>query len=219
MNTKMVACISLAAMLTSGTAAAASLGLGAFQFDTARFGDTLAESDGGTFRTANWLNTVNADPGTPGALTGANFNTGIANINSVIYTIGYSTGIVNGAGADFGVVTARFSSDTIDLTVNGTTLAYGPALGIGTGVFRDFFYGGPFVYDAQLFVTPVDLSDFGLAAGAVANSISVTSGSQLDLIRIAGFDTGTTVVPVPGAMLLMVSGLLGIAGWARRKRS
>ena len=58
-------------------------------------GDTLVESDvssSSTFRARNWLNVVNSDPGNPGALTGGNFDTGIANIGlfqggpTVIYT-------------------------------------------------------------------------------------------------------------------------------------
>lgn len=223
MNRKLVLCASLVAMLGSGTAAAASLSLGAFAFDTALFGNTLVESDGGTFRNLNYLNTVNANPGNPGALTGANFDTGIANIGlggNPLYTIGYLPGITNGAGADFGVVTARYSlNDTITLTVGGQTRSYGPALGVATGELRSYFYGNGGPFGAQLFVTPVDLSDFGVAAGAGVLSISVTSNSELDLIRIAGFDTQTSVVPVPGAMLLMMSGLFGLAGLARRKAS
>src|SRR5262245_34517342 len=66
---------------------------------------------------------LNGNPGSPGFLTGANFNTGIANIpGAPVYTIGYNTSITNGPGADFGVVTARFSTnDTITLTINGQT--------------------------------------------------------------------------------------------------
>ena len=57
-----------------------ALTLGSFNFNDSQFGNTLGESDGGTFSDNNWLNVVNANPGNPGALTGANVNTGIANI-------------------------------------------------------------------------------------------------------------------------------------------
>ncbi len=50
--------------------------LGPFNFDSALFGNTLVESDGGTFSSQNWLNVTNADPGNPAYLTGANFDTG-----------------------------------------------------------------------------------------------------------------------------------------------
>src|SRR5437016_5892520 len=66
--------------------------LGSFSLNDSQFGDTLIESDGGVLRSSNWLATNNLDPGNPGALTGANFNTGIANVTPAIsYTIGYST--------------------------------------------------------------------------------------------------------------------------------
>jgi hypothetical protein len=87
--------------------------LGTFTFNDAQFGDALNESDGGLQRAAKWLNVVDVDPGNPGALTGPNFNSGIANIGFVrlpVYTIGYNTPIVNGPGADFGIVSARFIS-------------------------------------------------------------------------------------------------------------
>ena len=78
--TQKVAIFALLAGLTAPAAHAATIPLGAFNFDSSLFGNTLLESDGGTFRNSNWLNIVNANPGNPGALTGANFDTGIANI-------------------------------------------------------------------------------------------------------------------------------------------
>src|SRR5437762_12882610 len=78
--------------------------LGSFTFNDAQFGKTLIEGDGGAHSATNWLNTTNADPGNPAYLTGANFETGIANIGlngrELSYTIGYNTPIVNGTGTD-----------------------------------------------------------------------------------------------------------------------
>jgi hypothetical protein len=100
--------------LSMTPAVASTVSLGPFSFESSEFGNTLAQSDGGIFANANWLNVINANPGSPGFLTGANFNTGIANIGlggeSPVYTIGYTTPITNGPSADFGVVTARFST-------------------------------------------------------------------------------------------------------------
>jgi hypothetical protein len=106
-----------AGVLAAAGAQAGGVTLGTFTFNDQQFGDTLTQSDGGTFLASNWLNIVNANPGSPGALTGANFNTGIANIGNtggtVDYAIGYNTPIVNGAGNDFGLVVGySWPSDT-----------------------------------------------------------------------------------------------------------
>ena len=66
----------------------------------------MLESDGGAWRQSNWLNVTKGDPGNPGALAGANVDTGIANIAAgmPIYTIGYDTAIANGTSFDLGII-------------------------------------------------------------------------------------------------------------------
>jgi hypothetical protein len=206
--------------LAGTPASAAPVPLGPFVFDSTEFGNTLLQSDGGTFAANNWLNIVNADPGSPGYLTGANFNTGIANIGlgaMPSYTIGYTTPIVNGSGADLGVVTARFSTnDTITLTINGVAMNFGPALAVPTGVPEVYFYNGTGPFTATLFVTSIDLSSFSVPLGSGVNSITVTGSPELDLIRVAGF--ATTAVPEPASIALIGSGLFGFAVLYRRSR-
>jgi len=198
--------------------------LGSFSFDSSQFGNSLGQSDGGSFAATNWLNVINTNPGSPAYLTGANFDTGISNIGlsaSPVYTIGYNTPITNGPGADLGVVTARFSSsDTIDLTINGNSVSYGPALATSTSVFKSYFYGGTGPYDAILYVTLIDLSDFAVSDGASVNSIAVTGSPELDLVRIAGLAVPTEV-PLPATIPLFASGLgvlLGLLDWRRKKK-
>lgn len=219
----------VAGLFLLGAQSASAATIGGFTFNDSQFGDTLIESDGGAYRNAHWLNIINSNPGNPGALTGANFDTGIANIGLTahpVYTIGYNSAIANTAGDDLGIVAARFSSDTFDLAVStdGVTftapISFGPASGVNTGVGRTYFYeaagvgNGPF--DATLFVTPIDLSVFGLSSGETISAVRITSMPQGDLIRIAGLNPTTTSVPDAGSTLsLLGGGLALLAGFYR----
>ena len=206
--------------------------LGAFNFNDQQFGDSLDESDGGTWRNAQWLNIVNSNPGNAGALTGANFNTGIANIGPPAvgvapnYTIHYNTAIVNAAGADFGIVAARFSTDDFTVAVSsdgGITFSgfqtISAASAASTGVSMNYFWGGGGQFSATLFVYSVDLSLFGIANGGSVSAIRITSPTEGDLIRVAGLGGASAAIPEPSTTILIGGGLLAVAGlFARRMR-
>jgi hypothetical protein len=202
--------------------------LGAFNFDSNKFGNTLLESDGGAFRKSFWLNVVDADPGNPGALTGSNFKSGIANIGSLgtlDYTIGYSTPIVNGPGNDMGLVSG-FSvfGDIYHVAVStdGTTFSpfhdYAGSAATDTSVSMSYFNGGPDgTFSTNLFVTPIDLSDYGIASGGsiVAVKIEGRDGEQPDVFRIAGF-VQATPAPEPASLVLLGLGAAALAGYGWR---
>lgn len=196
--------------------------LGDYMFDSAAFGDTLAQSDGGKFAFSNWLNTANIDPGAPAYLTGANFETGIANIGfpaGITYTIGYDAGVLNGLGFDLGVVVARYTEDPFEIAISGDGTSFTAPRRIefdtahDTGVHKLYYYGGGGPSDAELFVHEIELGDYGFAAGAVIKAVSITGLEQLDLIRVAGV---TAAVPEPGTWLLLLAGLVTTGFLTRR---
>ena len=214
----------VATLALAAGAARADVALGSYDFASNQFGDSLVESDGGAYAASNWLNVVNADPGNPGYLTGANFDTGIANIGlfgSPSYTINYHSAIANGSGADLGVVTARYStSDKISLAVSTdgvnftNAIDFGPAAGADSGVGKTYFYGVNGQSSAELFVTAIDLGAFGLAPGATIQAVRVTGSPELDLVRVAGF---ASAVPEPAGAAMLLAGL-GIVGAVLRRR-
>jgi hypothetical protein len=225
---KKTAAIIALAVLSSG--ASADVMLGTYNFNSSTFGNTLTESDGGLWSGNHWINTSNVNPGNPGYLTGANFNTGISNIGLVgsppVYGIGYGTPIVNGAGADLGIVTLHGSlTDTIRMDVSedgGSTyagfLSFAPALANSTGVtYAIIFTGGiQNPSEVELFVTEVDLSDYGIALGGSINFVRVSGSPELDLLRVAGFGD-PNVVSEPGSLAL--AGLGGLVFAALRRRA
>lgn len=197
--------------------------LGTFNFNDSQFGDTVTASDGGTDANTNWLNVVNSNPGLVGSLTGANFDTGIANIGapSVSYTIGYNAGIQNGVGDDIGIVVARYSSDPFDIAFSTDGVTFGPTVTIGaasavaTGENRTYFYNGGGPFSSQLFVHALDLGNFGIADGASIAAVRITGSTELDLIRAGGL----TAVPEPSTYILFGMGLAGLMLIGRRRKS
>lgn len=164
------------------------------------FADSLISSDGDFDTSGGTVAAVltDHDPGT-GALSSS---------PGAYVQLGFSHPIVNGPGSDL----ALFELGTPDtfklsLTLGGTTIQY---LSSDTG----FSAGG-----YNLNVATINLDDFGLPVGATVGQIVV----GLDVQSIYGYRPSLSLagaldpVPVPGAVGLLGSGLLGLVGMGRRR--
>jgi hypothetical protein len=91
---------------------------------------------------------------------------------------------------------------------------------VSTGLTQSYYYvgGGPF--DAALFVYPVDLSSFGIALGSAVTAIRVTSDTEGDLIRVAGFANAAppAEIPEPGSLALLSLGLIAASALRVKNR-
>jgi len=207
----------LVALLAATTAHAEPVTLGSFAFDSRLFGDTMTPAVPAPLPVPQlWLNVANVTPAPGTYLVGPTFNTGLQLGAGGLFAIGYSSPIINGPGADLGIITApnRTPGEPVAnflIINNSVAVPYDPLrAGVDTGVTRDYFLQGqptgPFRF--SLFVTPVELSDFGIAEGESIQSVRIGStnggvlgGPNLATIRVAGFERGDAVA-VPEPVLL-----------------
>jgi len=212
--------LTVAALTINSLDAQADVMLGPFDFNSNQFGNTLIQSDGGTHANENFLNVVNANPGSPAFLTGPNFDTGIANIGAegpLSYTIGYNTPILNEPGFDLGVVVARFSTDSFLMAVSADGVNFGNNVMIpadfqvtDTGVQKQYFFDtvGPPPFPATLWVHSFDIfNTFGVNT---VRAVRITGTTELDLIRVAGLNP-VPAIPEPSTFLLGATGLALLA--------
>ncbi len=172
--------------------------IGGYSFADNAFVDSLVGAGGSFSGNAPLISAVtdsNADTYAYGTVTGAYLDLAFNDNN-----------LVNGAGADL-VLFELGDADTIGLTIGGTTINYLP---VSTGTTTPSGF--------TLNAAAIDLSDFGITAGTQVNSFRLEMYLNGPDFSLAGA-LNTAVVPVPAAVWLFGSGLLGLAGVARRRKA
>ncbi len=223
-----------AVLAIATTGAQAAVTLGSYTFDDSAFVDSVTSFAGsGMYDGSSYANPLS----TPGPITDIDATTFYATApyggyDDVTLGLGFTdNGAYNGAGSDLAFLfTWDQTGNTLDLTINGITAGLAPVTLQGCGgpatqcVLDGMAWNGSVLNNQYLGVALVDLSDFGVAAGAALAGDMQLHLAQLTsnpvVFNLAGAFYGTaptTVVPVPAALWLFGSGLLGLAGLARRR--
>jgi hypothetical protein len=145
------------------------------------------------------------------AVADADLNTFVtANVADAGFTLSFN-GLTNHSGVDL-VLFEIGAPEAI-------TVKIGTSMDTLTGVFTGDTISGSAAGDGQqgvnnnLNLIAIDLDDFGVGPGASVSSIvlGLPNGG-------ADFALGAAVVPVPAAVWMFGSGLIGLVGVARRRR-
>jgi len=208
-------------------AGAATVNLGTYTFDT----DALASSASSSSTLYDGNNYVS--PSASPALTDSAGQTFLstapyAGHDDVSVNVGFAnSSVVNGPGADLALFFLfDQSGNTNQVSINGITqaLTYADVLSSGgtLQVANGVPWAGSTLDNVMLTVALVDLDAFGVAPGAVSNSLDVilnqtsSDPAQISALSLVGA-VNTSVVPVPAAVWMFGSGLLALGGVARRR--
>lgn len=155
--------------------------------------------------------------GTTGSTFGFTFDLPIAlqgpiNADS---SVSYSLTSLSGAGAQIAPVTGSniVTAFEVDTSVGGLL-----SLNKGVGVGSTFFFnGGPATQNSPVFTASNSFTgDLAYDLMTVKVDFSLSADSTVGL---SGFVQQVAVVPIPAAVWLFGSGLLGLIGIARRKKA
>lgn len=128
--------------------------------------------------------------------------------------LAFDTSIINGAGDDLKLFFVGGNGHAFDVTIGGVTNSYNlPAGSNATGFFDPAYPTDPIIALA------LDLSSFSGLSGDSFSQIRLTIGDGYTTTSaVPSFVGAYSVVPVPAAVWLFGSGLIGLAGFARRRK-
>ena len=160
---------------------------------------------------------VGASTGSTGSTFGFIFNRPIAlqGLINADSSVSYSLSSLSSAGAQVAPVVGSniVSAFEVDTSVGGL-----PSLNKGVDVGNTFFFlGGPATQNSPVYTASNTFTGnlaYDLMTVKVDFSLSADS-----TVGMSGFVQQAAVVPVPAAVWLFGSGLLGLVGMARRKKA
>ena len=136
---------------------------------------------------------------------------------SMTATLGFDLAVADQAGTDLSFFfVGGGTSNSIELSIGGTSRVYDSSVVLYTDASQDFIYTAiTDVGEYALSAIFVDLSDFGVAS-MTDMDLTLGKGTYLSMVA-ADPAPAISPVPVPAAVWLFATGLLAMAGVARRK--
>jgi len=170
----------------------------------------LSNSNIGTPGKGNFISTSTATTAEPG---GSTFNLDQVNTSALKTLLGSLAGTIQSVNSNSG------GAASIEGPVPATAGVWDDTLSTGAATGYGFFSNGNAVGSA---VNLFDITGAGTSPAATATNKIVGTASLVDTasgayLTLAGASTGTPTVPLPAAVWLLGSGLLGLTGVARRK--
>ena len=175
-----------------------------------------------------WLNVSNIAITPNDALSGMSIlDDGIANLTfGTTYQLTYEPGAVLNiaAGPDLVLFDARYDAGSYMVSTSYDNFANEIFIPIAdfldTTVSRDYYFGGvpDEIFSTDIWGATIELSLLGVPQGVTVDHIRVRgvgAETSADFIGVGSF-TGS-LIPIPPAVWLFGSGLLGLVGIARRK--
>lgn len=191
------------ALLFSTSASAISVGSFGV-LDNWVTGASRISGTGGNYAGVDAIDGLIGDDLTDGAI---NINTGDA------FQLDFSGGIQNISGADLVIFDSRFSSDGVYVEINGSEQLVEAGSFTDSGLDLVLKNSG---LSFDLFGASLDLSDWGITDGASIFSLNIRGTGQSDIMGASGIST--SAVPVPAAVWLFGSGLIGLFSLGRNRR-
>jgi hypothetical protein len=192
--------IAFLVMMVTATPSTASIIVGGIPFDDNAFADKLLASSGTWYiANASSLEEALVGPSLTKWASGYPVYDGWAKLG---FTDNF---IKNGVGNDLAVFENSgpglpgTAGCQVTLTINGITQTY-----------------TPYWVENDIYLASINLDDFSIAAGGLVSNIEIW-GNNLDPDYVAFGAINNAPVPLPGTLLLLGPGLLGLTGIRYRK--
>ncbi len=136
---------------------------------------------------------------------------------SMEISLGFDSAVADQTGTDLSFFfIGGGTSNSIDLSIGGTNISYNASEILYTDATQNFVYTTTTSSGVEYALSAifVDMSDFGVSS-VTDMTVTLDKGNYLSLV--AANPAPVSPVPVPAAVWLFATGLLAMAGVARRK--